>query len=275
MTPEAENLLTRARAAFANNLASESHWNWVSIEKRQLAEKSGEIRQAFPAVTAESIIQSDGKRCNAVVSWGDGLKPYKANASSDERCYAMADFRPMFDVAELLQSAQVKVVEDWQAGAALQILPDKARQHSDNPAVRCAASIQAIVRLDFKTAFPQSIEGKVVDGGCDMQGSPVNQYGASAAVPMRASFRKGASFRMEFKFQKDKFGNAANSFWVCSNQHYLMPWDAANSVISYWGRQVPVQAHGQQLVKDVTTRAQEFGAGSQVKFDANEELDQQ
>jgi hypothetical protein len=276
LTQEAENLITRTRAAFSKNQTSEEHWNWVSVERRKLAEKSGEIRQSFPSVTAESVIQTGGKRCNAILSWGDGLKPYKANASADDRCSAMNDFRPMFDISELLQSSQVKVVEDWEGGAALQIQPDKVRQRSEDPAVRCAASIQATIKLDFATAFPQTIEGKVVDGGCDVQGEPVNQYGAAKAAPMRASFRKGASFRMEFKLQKDKFGNAANSFWICTNQHYLMPWDSENSVISYWGRQIPIHARGQQLVKDVVTRAQEFGAGSALKFNTNDEdLDQQ
>lgn len=269
------DLLSRAANAFANNRASEQHWNWVSVEKRQLAEKSGEIRQSFPSVTAESVIQSNGNRCNAVVTWGDGLKPYKAGAGSDERCLAMSDFRPLFDVAELLKSSQVKVVEDWQAGAALSILPDKARQHSYDPSVRCAASIQAVIRLDYATAFPQSIEGKVVDGGCDLQAVAINQYGAASKTPMKTSFRKGASFRMEFKLQKDKFGNSANSFWICASQHYLMPWDADNSVIAYWGRQIAVRTRGQQLIKDVVTKAQEFGAGSSLKFDAADEPDQQ
>lgn len=274
MTPEAENLITRAQTAYSNNLASEKHWNWVSVEKRQLGEKSGEIRQTLPTVTAESVIQTNGGRCNAIVSWSDGLKPYKADASADERCGAMEGFRPLFDVGELLKSAQVKVVEDWQGGAALSILPDKARQHSDDPAVRCAASIRAVVRLDFATAFPQSIEGSVVDSGCDVQGTPTNQYGAANRTVMHASFRKGASFRMEFKLQRDKFGNPGNSYWICANQHYLMPWDGDNSVISYWGRQIAVNARAQQLVKDVTTKAQEFGAGSSLTFSTNDDSDQ-
>lgn len=264
-------MLSRAQSAYSKNLTAEKHWSWVSNERRQLVEKSGEVRQTFPSVRAESVIQSSGQRCNAIVAWGDGLKPYKANASSDERCLAMADFRPMFDIAELLKSANVKVVEDWQAGAALEILPDKTRQRSDDPAARCAASIQAVIHLDYATAFPLYIEGKVVDGGCDLQGEAVNQYGPANASQMRASFRRGASFRMQFKLQADKFGNAANSFWICVSQHYLMPWDGANTVISYWGRQIPVRAHGQQLVKDVTTRAQEFGAGSTLKFTTNDE----
>jgi hypothetical protein len=232
------------------------------------ADRSGDILQKFPAVTAESVIRSNGNRCNAVVSWGDGLTPYKLLADSDERCRAMDDFRAPFELQELLKSAQVKVLEEWEGGVAISILPDKLRLRSDDPSVRCAASIEAVVKLDLASMFPQSVEGKVVENGCDQRTAPVVQYGRAAQTPMRALFRKGASFRMEFTLQKDKFGNAANSFWICSSQHYLMPWDSDNGLLVYWGRQVPVKAGGRQLVKDIETKAQEFGAGSAVSFDS-------
>jgi len=124
-----------------------------------------------------------------------------------------------------------------------------------------------VVKLDLATMFPQSVEGKVVETGCDQIAAPVVQYGKPTSTPMRAIFRKGASFRMEFKLQQDKFGKTANSFWICTNQHYLMPWDAENGLLVYWGRQVPVKAGGHQLVKDIETKAREFGAGSAVRYD--------
>jgi len=264
---EALDLLGKASTAFNANHAREAHWNWTATEKRQLATRSGDILQSFPAVTAESVIRGDGNRCNAVVAWGDGLTPYKLLADSDERCRAMDDFRAPFELSDLLKSSQVKVLEEWEGGVAVSILPDKARLKSDDPAVRCAASIEAVVKLDLATMFPQSVEGKVVENGCDLVAAPTVQYGRSAAAPMRAIFRKGASFRMEFKLQKDKFGNAANSFWVCTSQHYLMPWDSDNGLLVYWGRQVPVKAGGHQLVKDIEIKAAEFGAGSAVRYD--------
>ena len=264
---EALDLLAKASTAFDGNHLREQHWNWTATEKRQLAGRSGDILQSFPAVTAESVIRSNGNRCNAVVKWGDGLTPYKLLADSDERCRAMDDFRAPYELQELLKSSQAQVLQEWEGGVALSILPDKTRQRSDDPAVRCAASIQAVVRLDLATHFPQSVEGKVVDGGCEQRAAPVVQYGRAAAAPMRTIFRKGASFRMEFKLQKDRFGNAGNSFWVCANQHYLMPWDADNGLLVYWGRQLPVKAGGHQLVKDIETKAREFGAGSEVRFD--------
>src|ERR1700722_2095191 len=241
---EALDLLAKASVAFDGNRIQEQHWNWTATEKRQLAGRSGDILQSFPAVTAESVIRTNGNRCNAVVAWGDGLTPYKLKADNDERCRAMDEFRAPFELQELLKSSQVKVLEEWEGGVAISILPDKTRQRSEDPAVRCAASIEAVVKLDLATMFPQSVEGKVVENGCDQRATPLVQYGRSVTAPMRAIFRKGASFRMCLKLQRDKSGNAANSFWICTSQHYLMPWDADNGVIVYWGRQVPVKAGG-------------------------------
>jgi hypothetical protein len=265
--PDALSLLSKASAAYDANLTRERHWNWTAQEKRELATRGGDIVQSLPSVTAESVLRGDGNRCNAVVAWGDGLKPFKATADADERCRAMNDFRAPFEVQELLRGTQAKTVANWEGGAEISILPDKTRQRSDDPAIRCAASIEATVRLDYGSFFPHSIEGKVVGDGCEQRGTPVVQYGGTAATAMRSTFRKGASFRLVFQLQKDKFANDANSFWICTSQHYLMPWDADNAVVAYWGRQVRVKTGGHQLVKDIETRAREFGADSAVSFD--------
>src|SRR5580698_11649195 len=103
---EALELLGKAAAAFDANHAREAHWKWTATEKRQLASRSGDILQSFPAVTAESVIRSNGNRCNAVVAWGDGLTPYKLHADNDERCRAMDEFRAPFELQELLKSSQ-------------------------------------------------------------------------------------------------------------------------------------------------------------------------
>ena len=264
---EALNLLSKASAAFDANLSRERHWNWTAQEKRELATRSGDIVQSLPSVTAESILGGNGNRCNAVVAWGDGLQPFKAAADADERCRAMNDFRAPFEVQELLRGGQVKLVADWEGGAAISILADKARQRSADPAIRCAASIEATVRLDIGSFFPRTIEGKVVGDGCEERGTPVVQYGSASATPMHSTFRKGASFRLVFQLQKDKFSNEANSYWICTSQHYLMPWDSDTAVVAYWGRQVRVKTGGRQLVKDIETRAREFGADSAVSFD--------
>jgi hypothetical protein len=85
---------------------------------------------------------------------------------------------------------------------------------------------------------------------------------------MVSQFRKGATFLVVYGLQKDKFDNPANSFWISTEQHYSQPWDADARVIYYWGRQVTVgRTVGHRLVKDIKTTAQEFGAGSQLRFD--------
>lgn len=265
------SLLSKASAAYDANTARERHWNWTARETRELATHSGDIVQSLPSVTAESVLRGDGNRCNAVVSWGDGLQAYKLSADADERCRAMDEFHAPFEVRELLRSGQAKTVADWEGGAAIQIMPDKVRQHSSDAAIRCAASIQATLRLDYGSFFPTSIEGKVVGDGCEQRGAPLVQYGNATNAQMRSTFRKGASFRMVFKLQKDKFSNEANSYWICTSQHYLMPWDSESPVIAYWGRQMRVKAGGHQLVKDIETRAREFGADSAVVFDGGDQ----
>src|SRR5690242_17806138 len=89
-------LLAKARSAYLGNQAQEKHWNWTASETRVLIDKAGRTVQSFPSVTAESVIRNDGRRCNAVVSWGDGRKPFMAEGDPDARCQAMEYFRPPF-----------------------------------------------------------------------------------------------------------------------------------------------------------------------------------
>jgi len=74
---------------------------------------------------------------------------------------------------------------------------------------------------------------------------------------------------MEYAFQKDKFQNPANSYWICVEQHYSQPWNASAAILYYWGRQFSVRAgdKGHRLVKEIRTTAQEFGVDSQPHFD--------
>src|SRR5215475_1946591 len=64
-------LLAKSVAAFEHNLENEKHWNWTISETRELVDKAGITAQKFPAVQSESIIMSNGRRCNAVTAWGD------------------------------------------------------------------------------------------------------------------------------------------------------------------------------------------------------------
>jgi hypothetical protein len=266
----AQALLARSLTAFQRNQNQEKHWNWTATENRTLVDKSGQVLQSFPAVTAESVIRSDGRRCNAVVAWGDGKPPYLLNSDPDARCQAMDEFRPAFQIDALLESGQAKLLSRTDAGIALAILPDKARLKSGDPAIRCAASIRATVQLDPKTFFPRHIDGEVVETGCDRRFEGVVQYDSIRRTgPLQSNFRKGAIFRMEFAFQKDRFQTPANSYWICVEQHYSQPWNASAATVYYWGRQVRVApgGKGHRFEKAIRTTAQEFGVDSQPHYE--------
>src|SRR4051812_44620604 len=80
---DAHALLAKARAAYLENRDHARFWNWTSATTRTIFDKDDIVLQQLPSVTVESPIRSDGKRCNAVLSWGDGEKPYLADADAD------------------------------------------------------------------------------------------------------------------------------------------------------------------------------------------------
>jgi hypothetical protein len=261
-------LLAKAVAAFENNQQKEKHWNWNIVETRELLNKSAEVLQSFPSVTSESVIRSNGRRCNALTAWGDGRQPYMKDADPDERCQAFNAISTPFQVELLLKSATAKVLDQSASAIQIAVLPDKSLLKAPTYAVRCAASIKATIQLDPATFFPVRIEGEVAESGCNGEFQPVVHYETVTRQPMVSQFRKGASFRVVYALQKDKFDNPANSFWISTEQHYVQPWNSDARVLYYWGRQVAVtRTTGHSLVKDVKTTAQEFGAGSQLRFD--------
>jgi hypothetical protein len=265
---DATALLAKAVAAYEKNQKNEKQWNWSIFETRRLLNKSGETVQSFPSVTSESVIQSDGRRCNAVTAWGDGRAAYMKDADPDERCQAFNALGTPFQVEFLLKSGAAKLIEQSASAIRISVLPDRSRAKSRDYAVRCAASIKATILLDPGTFFPTRIEGEVTESGCNGQFYPVVQYETVTREPMVSQFRKGATFLVVYGLQKDKFDNPANSFWISTEQHYSQPWDSDARVIYYWGRQVTVgRTVGHRLVKDIKTTAQEFGAGSQLRFD--------
>jgi hypothetical protein len=263
---DARLLAAKALAAYAANQAQETHWNWTAVETRAMANKAGQVIEEYPSVTAESVIRTGGRRCNAVVAWGDGRKPYLAEADSDARCQAMGVFRPPFEVAALLENAGATLVDRSATAITIAIPPDKPRLKSQDYSTKCAASIRASVKLDPATFFPMSLEGEVVEHGCDTQFQPILQYGARSNGPVKSNFRKGSTFRMRFERQPDKFGNPENSFWIAVDQHYEQPWDSDSVLLYYWGRQMPVSVSGaaHHLIKDVHTTAREFGSESRL-----------
>ena len=261
-------LLAKAVEAFENNQKSEKHWNWNIVETRHLLSKSGEMLQSFPSVTSESVIRSNGRRCNALTAWGDGREPYMKDADPDERCQAFDALGTPFQVALLLKSANAKLIDRSASEIRISVVPDHSRTKSRDYNVRCAASIKATIELDARTFFPVRIEGDVAESGCDGEFRPVVHYETMTRQPMVSQFRKGAAFRVAYALQTDKFDNPANSFWISTEQHYEQPWNSDARVLYYWGRQVPVtRSTGYRLVKDIRTTAREFGAGSQLRFD--------
>ena len=87
------------------------HWNWSIVETRQLLNKSGETLQKFPSVTSESVIRSNGRRCNALTAWGDGRQPYMKDADPDERCQAFNAMGTPFQVALLLEAPTPELID--------------------------------------------------------------------------------------------------------------------------------------------------------------------
>jgi hypothetical protein len=83
---------------------------------------------------------------------------------------------------------------------------------------------------------------------------------------MSSNFRKGSTFWVEWRLEKDKTGDPGKDFWIASAQHYSQPWNNDNRVLYYWGRQVAVLHEGHRLVKDLATTAQEFVVGSELIF---------
>src|SRR6516225_6569232 len=114
-------LLAKAAAAFENNQKNEVHWNWNIVETRQLLAKSGETLQKFPTVTSESVIRSNGRRCNALTAWGDGREPYMKDADPDERCQAFNALGTPFEVALLLKSGNARLVTQTSSSVTISV----------------------------------------------------------------------------------------------------------------------------------------------------------
>jgi hypothetical protein len=266
---DAATELAKAAAAFHANQERAQHWNWNVHETRRLLDNAGKILQTFPSVTSESIIRSTNQRCNAIVAWGDGKVPYMVDADPDARCQAMDAIRAPFQVETLLGSSKVTLQSRSATAITLAIVPDKSRLKNSDFAVRCAASIQATVKLDPATFFPLYFDGEVMETGCDLRSDPVTHYAAVRAAPANSTFRKSARFRMEYALQKDKFQNPANSFWICAHQEFDQPWNRSAEYLYYWGRQLMVRnpGEGHRLIKETQTTAREFGAETQLRFD--------
>ncbi|HWC97742.1 MAG TPA: hypothetical protein VG456_13350 [Candidatus Sulfopaludibacter sp.] len=266
----ARDLLAKAQIAFSENQRRDIHWNWTTTEVYLVLDAAEREKQRLPVVTVESVIRKDGRRCNAVLSWGDGVEPYQVNGDADARCAGQDPVEPPLRIASLLQSLKATVEPSSGDFYTVALHHDKARVHDERPEVRCTASVEATVRLDRTTLFPVHVEGKLVDSGCEGVTTAALHYGddATAERSQRALF-KGTTFRMDFALQKDKYGHQENSYWISTDQHWSCPVGRAAAVICYNRRFVLTAGIPKgYLVKDIRTTAQEFGAQSSTRFDS-------
>ena len=266
--PGAASLLAKASAAYEQNILQEKHWNWTSTEIYRVTLKGGDIVARLPSVTIESVIRSDGQRCSAVLRWDDGVEAHLAKGDAESRCAATSGDRSALDLTRILKSRRVTLVSETAEGITLAITPDKDLLHAPEIEVRCSASLRVTLLMDAATFFPRRVEGEVVESGCDRERVSASvYYGGKPPAWVRDSLHKGATFRVEYELQEDKFQAPERSFWIPVREHYDIPRWYDGGYVIFWGRRFEIRSTGeaQYIVKNVETVAKEFGARSTVR----------
>ncbi|HEY1340532.1 MAG TPA: hypothetical protein VGF59_23630 [Bryobacteraceae bacterium] len=266
----AAGLMAKAAAAFEANQLQEKHWNWTTTERREVVGKDGRVLESLPAVTVESVIRADGRRCAAVLAWGDGVEPYALTADADTRCADQEQLRSPLRIEALLRSTRVKLLSRTAEAIAIAIQPNKSLLHSSDEDVRCTASTRAVVKLDPASFFPVRVEGEVVESGCEGEVNPVMHYGEDPLTrPARRMLRKGTAFRLDYALQADRFGHPENSFWISVSQHWSRPFAARAAALVMFGRRFDLDPNigDRRMIVDVQTVAREFGVASETRFE--------
>jgi len=262
-------MMAKAESAYEGNLLQEKHWNWTTTEERVVEGRDGRALTRLPNVVVESVIRNDGRRCVAVLSWGDGVEPYALSADAETRCGNQDQMRSPLRLEALLQSRRVKLLSQSAEAITLAIQSNRGLLHDSDPDVRCTASTQATVKLDPATWFPLRVEGEIVESGCEGETTPQLHYGEeSRQGPARRLLRKGTLFRLDFALQADKFGHPENSFWICVAQHWSRPFLDHTGGVIFWNRRFDIDPSisGRKMILDTKTIAREFGADSQMRF---------
>ena len=262
--------MAKAATAYERNLLQEKHWNWSTTESRVVIGRDGRALDRLPEVVVESVIRSDGRRCVAVLSWGDGVEPYALGADADIRCGNQEQMRSPLRLESLLRSRRVKMISRSADAITLAIQPNKTLLHDSDSDVRCTASIQATVKLDPATWFPLHVEGEIVEAGCEGETTAQLRYGEEPRdAPARRLLRKGTSFRLSFALQADKFRRPENGFWICEAQHWSRPFLDHSGAVIFWNRRFDLDPNipGRRMILDTKTIAREFGTDSQMRFD--------
>jgi hypothetical protein len=253
----ASDLLAKAADAFARNQAKESNWSWTVEERAYTRDAAGKTIQQFPIVKVESVIRSDGRRCEAIVSWSDGWEPYPEGADNDARCQLLEVDYDLAGLAlhKLLTSRVATVAQQDEGSITIAISPDKHLPSSD-PLAKCAAAMRGNVRLNRATLFPQAIRAEVIASGCHVKSGRTTWF-----------MDKGTSIELEYSLQKDRAGKTENDFWVLARKRVEIAPEHPGTYVIRNRKFAPNQPQSKQaLVSELHTVAQEFGSQSRISF---------
>jgi hypothetical protein len=265
---DAHALLAKARTALLQNRERERFWAWSTTTTRRITSRDGRVIEEIPSVTVESPIRSDGRRCNAVLAWGDGREPYLANAAADARCTVEQETRDLVNEDSILASAHVRVRSRSRTAIVLSFDRDPSLIDSQDPGRRCLASLRGAIEVDPVSFFPRVIDLEVAGHGCEQLVPVVNHYDEQPVRSAMSTFRKGATARWEYQLQKDKAGNAGRDYWICVRRHSVRPLPDYARVLIVWGRRFELTSFEKNrlAVIDATTTASELSADVVLKF---------
>ncbi len=266
---EARDLLARAHSAFFENSERARFWNWTAVSTRIVTDKDGKVLEELPAVTVESPIRSDGKRCNAVLAWGDGRAAYLADASADERCAVEKEQLDLLPLERLLQGRQVKIQSRTEHTITLAIRIDKSAMESEDPVERCVASAEATVEIDAASFFPKRIEVHVPNANCEQKHVTANEhYDGAVLQNVINGYAKGTRLTLSYEAQKDKAGVSQKDYWLCTHRHSERPLPKNSGGIIVSGRLFKLKSRGpdRRMIIDCVTTGSELSAESVLKF---------
>lgn len=272
---DARALLAKAHAAYLENRERERYWNWTTTVTRTVIDKQGAVLQEIPSVTIESPIRSDGKRCDALLAWGDGRKPYLADASADQRCKVKEETGEPFQVEALLEARQVRIARRTKDAVVLALRPDKGMDRASDPLKRCIASMEGSIELDASTLFPRRIALKAAGSGCAQRMPVVNHYDSVMVETAVSTLGKGAVVERDYALQRDKTGNRSKDYWACIRSRSVRPLPAGAANLIVWSRRIPIQSAepGRHIVVDSATTASELTAESVLHVETEPKKD--
>jgi hypothetical protein len=272
---DAAERLAKAGAAFQENRPRERYWNWTTVTERSIIDKSGKVLETFPSVTVESPIRSDGKRCNAVLAWGDGVPPYLGDAPADERCKVEQESGGLFQLQALFASRRVRMLSGSAEEVVLAVDPDKTLAQSPDLPARCMAAMRATVRLDPATSFPRHVSLEAMSDGCLMkQQTATDHYDADAQLQhVNKGISKGSLLEFDYELQIDRAGDHTKDFWICVRQQTIRPWQKGTAAMLVYGRRLQPRGteSDRRLVVKGNTTAAELATDSLIKFDTGKD----